>query len=291
MEQTMKLQRYITILLLTVLAFGCETPMLIDPADVEKGLYVTLEIGNTNINSDDIAGTPITGLFDNPSGNVASHDVYVKRIYDDGASESDYLLLETITSFPYHFSVTGDQLASLFGLAVVETYANFYQFNCIATGKNGQVADYDNLHNDLIGSAEQLQGFRFRGAVVCPSDPDVIVGTYAAVTTSTFPDFAEPVIGLEKTITITTTDDEGFYALSDFTFGTYDHFYAAVGWIPEGDHPGTIQDVCGNFFITDTFDPWGEVGFGDFIFNSDGTITVVGGTGYGEEWTAVLTKQ
>lgn len=287
----MKLQRYITITLLTLLAFGCETPMLINPADVEKGIYVTFVVGNTNINSENIAATPITGTFDNPSKNVASHDVYVKRIYDDGASESDYILLETITTFPSNFSVDGDDLAALFGVPVEETFSNFYQFNCEATGKNGQVADYDNLHNDLIGSVEQLQGFRFRGAVVCPSDPEVIVGSYTSVTNSTFPDFADPVVGLTKTITITATEDEGFYAISDFTFGTYDHFYAAVGWIEYADWPGTIQDVCGKFFMVDTFDPWGEVGYGDFTFNPDGTITVVGGTGYGEEWTAVLTKQ
>ena len=287
----MKIQRYIAIILLTVLAFGCETPMLIDPADVDRGIYVTLEIGNTNISSADIEGTPITGTFDSPADNVASHDVYVKRIYDDGASESDYLLLESITAFPYDFSVDGNELAALFGVPIEDTYANFYQFNCVATGTNGEIADYDNLHNDLIGSAEQLQGFRFRGAVVCPSDPDVIVGTYTAVTTSTFPDFADPVVDLVKTITITATENEGFYAISDFTFGTYDHFYAAVGWCPYGDWPGTIQDVCGKFFMVDTFDPWGEAGSGDFTFNPDGTITVVGGTNYGEVWTAVLTKQ
>ena len=287
----MKIQRYIAIILLAVLAFGCETPMLINPADVEKGIYVTLEIGNTNINSADIPGTPITGTFGSPSNNVASHDVYVKRIYDDGASESDYLLLETITTFPYDFSVDGNELAAMFGVPVEETFANFYQFNCVATGKNGQVADYDNLHNDLIGSAEQLQGFRFRGAVVCPSDPEVIVGTYTSVTNSTFPDFADPVVDLVKTITITATEDEGFYTISDFTFGTYDYFYAAEGWCPYGDWPGTIQDVCGNFFLTNTFDFWGETGIGDFTFNPDGTITVVGGTSYGEIWTAVMTRQ
>jgi len=287
----MKIQRYIAIIILAVLAFGCETPMLIDPDDVDKGIYVTFVVGNTNINSADIEGTPITGTFDNPSVNVASHDVFVKRIYDDGESESDYVLVESITSFPYDFSVDGNELASLFGVPVEETFANFYQFNCEATGMNGQLADYDNLHNDLIGSAEQLQGFRFRGAVVCPSDPDVIVGTYTSVTNSTFPDFADPVEDLTKTITITTTEEEGFYAISDFTFGTYDHFYAAVGWCAYGDWPGTIQDVCGKFFMVDTFDPWGEVGFGNFTFNDDGTITVEGGTNYGEVWTAVLTKQ
>lgn len=287
----MKLQRYIAIILLAVMAFACETPMLINTDDVEKGIYVTLVLGNTNINSDDIAGTPITGTFGSPSGNVASHDVYVKRIYDDGASESDYVLVETISTFPYDFLIDGNELAALFGVPVEETFANFYQFNCVATGNNGQIADYDNLHNDLIGSAEQLQGFRFRAAVVCPSDPDVIVGTYTSVTDATFPDFAEPVVGLVSTISISATENEGFYDISDFTFGTYDHFYAAVGWCPEGDWPGTIQDVCGKFFLTNTFDPWGEVGFGDFTFNPDGTITVEGGTNYGEVWTAVLTKQ
>ncbi len=287
----MKLQRYIAIILLSFLAYACETPMLINPDDVEKGIYVTLVLGNTNINSADIEGTPITGTFDSPSNNVATHDVYVKRIFDDGASETDYMLLETITTFPSDFSVDGNELAAFFGVPVEETFANFYQFNCEATGTNGQVADYDNLHNDLIGSAEQLQGFRFRGAVVCPSDPDVIVGTYTSVTNSTFPDFAEPVVGLVSEVSITVTEDEGFYSISDFTFGTYDHFYAAVGWCPYGDWEGTIQDVCGKFFMVNTFDPWGEVGFGDLTFNQDGTITVVGGTNYGEEWTAVLTKQ
>ena len=287
----MKLYRYFTLIILAALVWSCETPMLINPDEVPRGIYVTFVPGNTNINSEDIEGTPITGTFDVPASNVASHSVYVKRLYDGGDSETDYVLLETITTFPYDFSVDGNELAALFGVPVEETFANFYTFNCEATGTNGALATYDKLHNDLIGSAEQLQGFRFRGAVVCPSDPDVIVGTYISVTTSTFPDFPDPVVGLEHTITITTTEDEGFYTISDFTFGTYDHFYAAVGWCPYGDWPGTIQDVCGNFFLTNTFDPWGEVGYGDFTFNADGTITVVGGTNYGEVWTAVLTKQ
>lgn len=287
----MKLYRYITFIVLAALVWSCETPMLINPDEVARGIYVTFDPGNSNINSEDIEGTPITGTFDVPADNVASHAVYVKRIYDGGASETDYVLLETITSFPYDFSVDGNELATLFGVPVEETFANFYQFNCEATGTNGELATYDNLHNDLIASAEQLQGFRFRGAVVCPSDPNVIVGTYTSVTSSTFPDFADPVVDLTKTITITATEDEGFYAISDFTFGTYDHFYAAVGWCAYGDWPGTIQDVCGSFFMVDTFDPWGEVGFGVFTFNGDGTITVEGGTNYGEVWTAVLTKQ
>jgi len=287
----MKLYRYITFLILSALVWSCETPMLVDPADVERGIYVTFDPINTNINSEDIEGTPVAGTFDVPAANVASHALSVKRIYDDGASESDFVPVMTITEFPYSFSIDGNELAALFGVPVEETFSNFYEFRGEATGTNGQIANYSNLHSDLVGSPEQLQGFKIEAAVVCPSDPDVIIGTYTSVTNSTFPDFADPVVGLVSEVTISVTDDEGFYSISDFTFGTYDHFYAAVGWCSYGDWPGTIQDVCGNFFMVDTFDPWGEVGYGDFTFNADGTITVVGGTNYGEVWTAVLTKQ
>ena len=287
----MKLMKYLVITILVVLAYSCEEPMLLNPQETPRGIYVTYDAISWNINSEDIEGTPVTGTFDAPANNVASHDVYVKRLYDDGASESDYVFLETITEFPYDFSVNGNELAALFGVPIEETYANFYTFNCEATGTNGQVATYNDLEGELIAYPTQMQGFRFQAAVVCPSDPDVIVGTYTAVTNSTFPDFPDPVVGLEKTITIDVTGEEGFYSISDFTFGTYDYFYADAGWCPYGDWEGTIQDVCGQFFLTDTYDYWGETGYGDFTFNSDNTITVVGGTSWGETWTAVLTKQ
>lgn len=287
----MKLIKYLILSILVVLAYSCAEPMLLNPDETPRGIFVTYDAISWNINSEDIEGTPVTGTFDAPSSNVASHDVYVKRIYDDGASETDYIFLETVTEFPYDFSVDGNELAALFGVPVEETFSNFYAFNCEATGTNGQVASFDDLEGELIAYPTQMQGFRFQAAVVCPSDPNVVVGTYTAVTNSTFPDFADPVVGLTKTITIGVTDEEGFYSISDFTFGTYDHFYAAEGWCPYGDWPGTIQDVCGKFFMVDTYDYWGETGYGDLTFNADGTITIVGGTLYGEEWTAVMTKQ
>lgn len=128
----------------------------------------------------------------------------------------------------------------------------------------------------------------------CPSDPAVIVGTYASVVDAAFiaGDFPDghTVSGLAHTITITATEVEGIYTISDFSFGTYNYFYAGAGWIAPGDYPGTIKDDCGAFYFIDTADPWGEIVYGDFTFNVDGTITVVGGTSYGETWTAVLTK-
>ena len=287
----MKLYRYITVILLAALAWSCETPMLVDPAEVPRGIFVTFDPSNTTINSADIEGTPVSGTFDVPADNVASHELSVKRIYDQGASESDFVPLETITTFPYEYSIDGNELANLFGVPVEETFSNSYEFRGVATGTNGELATYDNLHSDLVGSAEQLQGFRIVVPVVCPSDPAVIVGTYSSLANSVFPDFPDPAVDLAHTIVIAETEDEGMYSISDFSFGAYDHFYGAAGWCPAGDWPGTIRDVCGKFTIYDTFDFWGETVYGDFTFNDDGTITVDGGTSWGETWTAVLTKQ
>ena len=284
----MKIIRFLVISILVVLAYSCTEPMLLNPEETPRGIFVTYDAISWNINSEDIAGTPVTGTFDAPANNVASLDVYVKRLYDDGASESDYIFLETITEFPHDFSVDGNELAMLFGVPVEETFANFYTFNCEANGADGQIATYEDLEGELIAYQAQMQGFRFEAAVVCPSDPDVIVGTYSALTSGSFPDF-DPFTDFAYDITITTTEEEGIYTISDFSFGTYDFHYGP--WYGGGDLPGTIQDVCGKFFITSTNDPWGETVSGDFTFNPDGTITVVGGTTWGETWTAVLTKQ
>ncbi len=70
----MKLYKLITLALLGVLAFSCKEPMLVTPDDVERGIFVTFEPGNMEINSGDISGTPVTGTFDVRLDNVASHD-------------------------------------------------------------------------------------------------------------------------------------------------------------------------------------------------------------------------
>ena len=124
----MKLFRYITILVLVSLVYSCEEPMLVTPDSVPRGVFVTFEMGNSDINSGDIAGTPITGVFDVPVANVESHEVSVKRIYDQGESESDYVLVTTITDFPYDFSIDGFEIADLFGIPVEETFGNFFSF-------------------------------------------------------------------------------------------------------------------------------------------------------------------
>ncbi len=80
----MKIYRYITFILLAALVWSCETPMLVVPDEVPRGIFVMYDPGNTSINSEDIAGTPVTGTFSVPADNVASHEVSVKRIYDDG---------------------------------------------------------------------------------------------------------------------------------------------------------------------------------------------------------------
>ncbi len=66
MKTIMKIYRYITFILLAALVWSCETPMLVDPDEVPRGIYVMYDPGNTSINSEDIEGTPVTGTFSVP---------------------------------------------------------------------------------------------------------------------------------------------------------------------------------------------------------------------------------
>jgi hypothetical protein len=62
----MKIFKYISVIILVALAYSCEKSMLVPPDSVERGVYVTLVLENSNINSGDIEGTPISGTFDSP---------------------------------------------------------------------------------------------------------------------------------------------------------------------------------------------------------------------------------
>ncbi|OFX39322.1 MAG: hypothetical protein A2W95_16940 [Bacteroidetes bacterium GWA2_40_14] len=284
----MKLIKYIVIAS-TVFIYSCrdEDKLNLNIDDIPKGVYVTFEASSTNISSDDLENTSISGIFKAPANNVKQHEIYVKRIYNSGADESAYLFLESITKFPTEWSVDATALSNLFDVEVEELFGNFFEFNCFALGFNNDTASYNNLDDDLKTSPEQLQGFNFTGAIVCPSDPSIIIGTYQSVCSGNFPDFGD-FSDLTHTVTIFETETDGVYEISDFSFGAYNNFYGE--WYGGGDLPGTINDVCGVFFISNTLDPWGEVVSGNFTFNSDNTITVTGGTTYGEVWTAILTK-
>ena len=287
----MKYLKY-TLIILVFFACSCEKKMLLTRDDVPKGIYVTLEMENSNINSEDIDNTPIRGTFNAPSGNVSTHDINVRRIYNAAEDTSEYLFLESINSFPTDWSVNGNELAAIFGVPLEEIFGNFFEFDCEATGTNGETASYENLDDDIVGSAEQLQGFRFTGAVVCPSDPSLIVGTYDCITSGVSTDGGTPTpiaIDIEHVVTISETDREGYYEISDFSIGCYFYWYEVYGIA--GDLPGTIQDVCGVYNYVETVGPWGAPQWASVIIHGDGTISIDGVNGWGDTWTSELTKR
>ena len=287
----MKYLKY-TLIILVFFACSCEKKMLLTRADVPQGIYVTLEMENNVIDAGDIANTPLTGRFDAPSANVASHDLTVRRIFNAGGDTSDYIFLESITAFPTDWSVTGNELAAAFGVSMEDAYGDMYEFDCEATGKDGETATYANLDDDIIGSAEQLQGFRFTGMYECPSDPSLIVGTYDCITqgVSTDGDTPTPVaVDLAHVVTISETDREGYYEITDFSIGCYFYWYDVYGIT--GDLPGTIQDICGVYQYVETVGPFGAPQWASVIIHGDGTISIDGINGWGDTWISELTKQ
>jgi hypothetical protein len=288
----MKYLKYILIFLAFV-SFSCEKEgMLLTRDDIPNGVYVTLEIDNNVIDAADLAGSPVSGTFDAPSGNVASHAISVRRIFNAGSDTSDYLLLETITEFPTEWVLTANELADAFGISMDDAYGDYYEFECEATGTDGSVATFQNLDADITGSSGQLQGFRFTAMYVCPSDPSLIVGTYDCVSNgvSTDGDTPTPVaVDLQYVVTISETDREGYYEISDFSGGCYIYWYEVYGI--DFETPGIIQDICGVYQYVETIGPFGAPQWASVIVHGDGTISIDGSNGWGDTWQMELTKQ
>ncbi len=287
--------KYIKYIIATAIlfTFSCrdEDKLTLNIDDVPHGIFVTFVMESATINSSDLGNTNISGVFDAPSGNVAKHNIYVKRSYNSGADETDYLLLESISGFPVQWNVTAQELATLFGVDVDQIFGNFFEFDCQAIGTNGDTATYDNLSNNIKLSPEQLQGFQFSGAVVCPSDPALIIGSYSSLSSgeSIDPDATNnPSVDFAYTITIAETEVNGEYTISDFSGGLYLNWYAIYGIA--GDVPGTIQDVCGSYSYINTFDPFGATVNATVTLNDDGTILIDAINTWGDTWTSTLTK-
>ena len=59
----MKLTKYLIISILVVLAYSCAESMLLNPDETPRGIFVTYDPISSDINSEDIEGTPVTGTF------------------------------------------------------------------------------------------------------------------------------------------------------------------------------------------------------------------------------------
>lgn len=169
--------------LLSVLS-SCEKDQSLDPRpQLVGGQFVRLEltyehkflIANQNPASPDFTSQEIEdqyfgGKLTNPSGNVKTYNLYVKRV-DLFNLSSEYKLVKTITSFPTELKVTLSDIASALGITVddIRPLETFY-FYGESFDANGNRAAFNNLSATVQSAPTMFQGYRFRARTFSKSE-------------------------------------------------------------------------------------------------------------------------
>ena len=153
-------------------------PLSADLVDGPFGSFVRLDITSAAVlDVTDIANTTFGGTLSNPSNNVASWDLRVRRV--SNGELSDYQSLVTVTSFPSEFLVTPASLAAVFGLTADDLIpGDRFDFEATSTGTNGEIVGFDNFGPNLQGNPGMAQGYRFVTFLSCPFIQADAVGTY-----------------------------------------------------------------------------------------------------------------
>ncbi len=160
---------------------GCEdedkNPIDFHLDDTNFAPYVRLVVETPVIDATKLNEVIYSGELDNPADNVASWDVSVRKIR--GNDTIPYAPLQSITTFPSRFEVTGQELASTLGIPTSEIQpGDLVEFRGVSTGVNGETLAFEQLGPDLFGQPEQFQSYNLPVFVACPFIQSDAVGTY-----------------------------------------------------------------------------------------------------------------
>lgn len=167
-----------TICALTLLSVfsSCEKDQSLDPRpQLVPGQFMRLEltyehkylIANQNPATPDFTPAEIEaqyfgGKLTNPSGNVKTYNLYVKRV-DLFNLSSEYKLVKTVTSFPYDLKITLGDICAALGISVddVRPTEAFYFYGESFDAKGNRAA-FNNLSSTVQSAPTMFQGYRFR---------------------------------------------------------------------------------------------------------------------------------
>jgi len=199
--------------------------------------------------------------LDASGGTATSMDVYVQH-KNAGGAYGDRVLLKSVSDFPSDQMFSASELASPLGISVDSLrLADSFLLSFEVLGSDGKTYQSDDFVTIDLS---------------CPSD---IGGTYSAIssgqsTDGCCPDPATDVTAEDITIT---AQGGGVYAISDFSGGLWEHWYAVYG--ASGINEGEIKDVCNSISFQNTSELFGSPISGSGVWDAETqTITI--------DWTA-----
>ena len=143
---------------LSLIFISCEKDDSLDPRpDLVPGQFVKLDIIKPLIDANNLSTSSFIGTLSTPSNNVDKYELYVAR-RDAFGFVSDFVLYETIITFPHELKVNASKLTTA-GIPVIldSDILRFYG----KSYKNGNVCDYNSLSATVKSQKSLKQGYKF----------------------------------------------------------------------------------------------------------------------------------
>jgi hypothetical protein len=180
------------------------------------------------------------------------------------------------TTVPANIKVTAEEAVSdIDGIGVDDLeVGDIFTFEVIVNSKNGLRTRSNVLLNASVACKSSLEGL-----YSC-------IANGRSTDDGPTPD-ENPAINFKHEITLTASETNGIYEISDFSGGLYELWYDIYGI--EGDSPGQISDVCNTISYSSTNGPFGSnITGGGAVDPATGVITIEGENVFGDTWTLVL---
>lgn len=152
---------------------SCEDESL-SPLPIKvEGQFVKFNIANKQFDLADLDHTTFGGTLVSTAGNIVKYELFVRRTNGNGDVTGDYVLLQTITSFPYELVLTPVQIATALGITVADLQAgDRYSFLGFSYDGNGKKVGFANLSRSVQIANFVEQGYKFNTQLSTPVDPD-----------------------------------------------------------------------------------------------------------------------
>jgi hypothetical protein len=146
------------LLFIAALVSSCTKDESLDPrSEIVVGQYIKLDIIDPAIYASDLPNSSFKGIISAPANNVDKFELFVAK-RDAFGFVSDFVLYETITSFPHELTVNATKLA-IAGIPVIAN-SDFLRFYG-KSYKGDVVADYSSLSSSIKSLKSMKQGYRF----------------------------------------------------------------------------------------------------------------------------------
>lgn len=149
---------------------SCEKDDSLDPRPLlVNGQFMKIEISKDRIDANDLANAYFGGKLSNPSSNVVRYELFVRVTRVGGELLSEYIPLETITSFPTELQITPakiEQAYVAFGKDIAPLRnGDSMRFIAYSYDSAGNRAGYGSLSRTVQIEPGYKQAYRFNAKV------------------------------------------------------------------------------------------------------------------------------